>query len=147
MSLRYLSVCAGIEAASVKRCAKCNETKTLDDFHRQRTGPQGRHSWCKSCANVYYRANKKRNYSSPQRRRWQIKTRYGLTVEAVDALKQKQNGRCGLCLKDLSAGFHIDHNHTTGQVRGLLCHRCNVRIGGLEDAEYRARAWAWLERG
>jgi hypothetical protein len=75
--MKYLSICSGIEAASVAQrpCAKCAVTKPLEDFHRQRSGKHGRHSWCKECCNAYYRVNRKRNYSPEQKRRWHMKTR------------------------------------------------------------------------
>ncbi len=131
----------------IKRCAKCGDVKPLSDFHSQPGGPQGRHSWCKPCANTYARANKKRNYSTEQKRRWLLKTRYGLSQSAVDLLHSEQGGGCGICGKALGRKFHIDHNHVTKKVRGLLCHRCNLLIGGLDDLAIRIRAIAWLERG
>ena len=60
-----------------------------------------------------------------------------MTVAQVDAMHAAQGGSCAVCRKPISK-FHIDHNHNTGKVRGLLCHRCNVMIGGWDDK-------AWLE--
>jgi Autographiviridae endonuclease VII len=132
----------------LKRCAKCGERKALAEFHRQPSGTGGRHAWCRLCANAYYRVNRKRNYSSEQKRRWSLQTRYGVTVKAVDAMFEAQSGQCGLCSKGLAGlRYHIDHDHHTGKVRGLLCHRCNIVIGGLDDPAFRGRAVAWLERG
>lgn len=145
--MRYLSVCSGIEAATVaeKPCAKCGETKPLEQFHRQPKGPHGRHSYCAECACAVQRESRKRNYTPEQKRRWQIKTRYGMSTADVDAMLADQGGKCGICARKLEK-FHIDHHHDTGAVRGLLCHRCNLRIGGWDDAVFRAAALAWLER-
>lgn len=58
-----------------------------------------------------------------------VAKKYGLTVDEVQALFSKQRGKCGVCEKDLapwpSNRTHIDHDHDTGRVRGLLCSSCN----------------------
>lgn len=66
------------------------------------------------------------------------KRKYGLTLEQVEELRNKQNNRCAICSKDFkkgwdSAGFCVDHDHETGQVRALLCRICNLGIGLLQD--------------
>lgn len=58
--------------------------------------------------------------------------RYGLTPEQFDALMDKQDGECAICTRMLVKPF-VDHSHATGQVRGLLCGRCNTAIGMLDD--------------
>lgn len=65
---------------------------------------------------------------------------YGLTVEEYDTLLQKQEGLCAICgrpetrqMRGIKTALVVDHNHQTGQVRGLLCHACNVGIGLLHD--------------
>jgi len=59
--------------------------------------------------------------------------RYGLTQEQVDAMVAQQGGICAICGGPPGTkGFHIDHDHTTGEVRGLLCGSCNVGVGWLE---------------
>ena len=78
-------------------------------------------------------------------RRWNLKTRYGITPEVVDAMRAAQGGVCGICNREMKREC-VDHCHSTGKVRGLLCHRCNVALHALENAEYRAAATAYLER-
>jgi hypothetical protein len=61
---------------------------------------------------------------------------YGITLEDYNKMFGEQNGCCAICGKhqqDLKASLHVDHNHTTGAVRGLLCHHCNVGLGHFED--------------
>jgi hypothetical protein len=62
---------------------------------------------------------------------------YGLSQEQWDRLIALQGNRCAVCRTTQPGGrgesWHIDHDHVTGQVRGLLCHLCNVGIGNLRD--------------
>jgi hypothetical protein len=62
---------------------------------------------------------------------------YGLTQAEWDELVARQQNRCAVCetIKPGGRGerWHIDHDHVTGQVRGLLCQRCNTGIGSLQD--------------
>lgn len=60
---------------------------------------------------------------------------YGITLEQRDFMFQSQDGRCGVCGKaiNIGKGCHIDHDHTTGKVRALLCLRCNCGIGHFND--------------
>jgi hypothetical protein len=63
--------------------------------------------------------------------------RYNITSGGFDALLLKQHGCCAVCLTDEPGGkckqWQIDHDHTTGIVRGLLCVRCNVGLGHFSD--------------
>lgn len=74
---------------------------------------------------------------------------YGITLEDYNRMFIEQNGCCKICGKhqqDLKASLHVDHNHTTGKVRGLLCHHCNVGLGNFEDdITLLSKAIAYLE--
>ncbi len=56
---------------------------------------------------------------------------YGLTPEALLALKKEQNNLCKICLR--AKFLVVDHCHTTGKVRGLLCRNCNMALGNIRD--------------
>lgn len=64
------------------------------------------------------------------------RTTYGITVENKQAMIDAQNGLCAICEIELAGlpqrNVHIDHNHETGQIRGVLCHLCNTSLGRLE---------------
>lgn len=70
---------------------------------------------------------------------WWIK-RYGLTIKDYDNLLDKQKGFCAICSTQEPGGknnkFHIDHDHKTGKVRGLLCHNCNRGLGFFKDSSF-----------
>jgi ribosomal protein L24E len=66
--------------------------------------------------------------SAETHRRQSLRRRYGLTIEQFDEMLAEQGGVCAICGTDTPLGrgtFHVDHDHQTGQVRGLLCHPCN----------------------
>lgn len=60
--------------------------------------------------------------------------RYGLTPERYAEMVAKQGGACAVCLSVPDRDLDIDHCHTTGVVRGLLCNRCNRALGHLKDS-------------
>jgi hypothetical protein len=78
---------------------------------------------------------------------------YGITKQQRDAMEAEQKGLCASCGnpptgKGHTAKLFVDHCHTTGKVRGLLCHSCNVALGLLRDDPVRIRALlAFVERG
>lgn len=73
--------------------------------------------------------------------------KYGLSSSDLDARKESQNHGCGLCGDSLGNRFHVDHDHTTGKVRGLLCGGCNTGLGHFKDCPTRCeQAAAYLRR-
>lgn len=66
---------------------------------------------------------------------------YGLSIEQYNEILHRQGGVCAIC-KKTPEKFHVDHDHQTGQVRGLLCSPCNVVLGLMKDLPERLRAAA-----
>lgn len=125
-----------------KKCRKCKQEKKSSDFHSIKAYRDGLHSWCKNC------------YSESIRNCYLVRT-YGITSEQYEVMFDAQNGKCAICLKEedtlLSSGknksFAVDHNHKTGQIRGLLCENCNRAIGLLkEDTELLTRAIQYINQ-
>jgi hypothetical protein len=130
----------------MKKCAMCSEVKPLSDFHRQPSGPMGRHSYCKPCANQKQRETRVRRFDPAKKRKWILWTRYRMTPEQWEELAAKQGNKCPVCQGVLTKELRpcVDHDHKTGAVRGILCHRCNVSIYFLEDADRYSRAIEYL---
>lgn len=84
---------------------------------------------------------KNREHVREAQREKQYKNRYGITVADYDRMLSAQGGRCAICKTDKSLGrgrFHVDHDHVTGRVRGILCHLCNTALGRIERFDWRA---------
>jgi hypothetical protein len=81
--------------------------------------------------------NRKRPKVNPDiRRRYALKSTYGLTIEQYDFILESQGNCCAICKTDTPNGkgrFHVDHDHATNEVRGLLCHHCNLALGNFKD--------------
>mgnify|MGYP001599052441 CR=1 len=98
-------------------------------------------------------ANKRRNDTYRERHPDVVKERhrslrYGLSKDDVIAKLKSQHWQCLVCLKPIDGGrsTHVDHNHKTGRVRGLLCNKCNTGIGMLSENSFiLARAIAYLK--
>jgi len=79
-----------------------------------------------------YRA--KRLASRPRnRRKADLKARYGMSPEQYELLRKRQGGACAICGEQPAEALCVDHCHATGQVRGLLCIKCNSMLGFSGD--------------
>lgn len=88
------------------------------------------------------RADPEKNLIDNKRRRFK---KYGITAEDYDDLYEAQDGECAICGKEFEDRYndpHIDHDHTTLAVRGLLCGACNVGVGYFYDDPGSLRAAA-----
>lgn len=81
-------------------------------------------------------ARKRWSKTNPLRaRNSALKTLYGITLDQWEALFDSQGRRCAICCADKpdGRGWSTDHNHATGEVRGILCAKCNAAIGMLRE--------------
>jgi hypothetical protein len=76
---------------------------------------------------------------NPERERVRNLAQFGLTIEDYDAMHEAQGGVCAICKQPETSSrggkvyrLAVDHDHTTGQVRGLLCFKCNSSMGSFE---------------
>ena len=128
----------------MKTCCKCKEDKPLSGFHKNKATADGLQKTCKDCQSVYsklphVRERQKAYYQKTKRAHINrnLQQKYGITYDDYDALFAKQEGKCAICGTKDPGGkgrFHVDHCHTTGAVRGLLCHHCNTMLGLAKDS-------------
>lgn len=114
----------------MKTCSTCKVPKILDDFYKQADGYMGRHASCKDCRKEYG----KRTYDPIRDREKRLRFSYGIGIEDYERMLEAQNFRCAIC-QSLEERLHVDHDHVTGKVRGLLCNACNTGIGLLRDSK------------
>lgn len=79
---------------------------------------------------------------------WRLRTDFGLEEADYLRLLESQDGHCAICQKQLLKGAHVDHDHETGVVRGILCNRCNIGLGyfsespeSLRNAAFYIESW------
>ncbi len=64
-----------------------------------------------------------------------LKSTYGISLEEYNKLLEDQEGKCSVCQHEPGQrALHVDHNHITGIVRGLLCSKCNVALGMVDES-------------
>lgn len=117
-----------------KVCTKCGKKKSIDDFFKDKQKKSGRRPDCKEC-NTKVSTNWTKN-NKDKHHGYEIKHKYGITVKEYEDMLLKQNNSCAICNSHISlfkSRFHIDHCHTTGKIRGLLCVNCNHGIGTFMD--------------
>ncbi|MFG2001357.1 endonuclease VII domain-containing protein [Spirillospora sp. NPDC048911] len=127
----------------MKYCPRCEETMPLEAFGRNRSQKSGLTAYCRPCHTAAMAEIKERTHGSE--RNYLLKRRYGITEQDVERMAAQQGDICVICLS--GAAKHVDHDHTTGKVRGLLCFSCNGALGQFGDNPCHMRAAAaYLER-
>lgn len=112
-----------------RRCPDCSEVKNLEEFPRHRNGKDGRHVYCKPCHNMRGAETRQRLHGGS--RHYHLVRRYGISAAQADAMFDAQGGLCAVCRE--APAEHVDHDHLTGRVRGLLCFNCNGGLGQFRD--------------
>lgn len=89
----------------------------------------------------------RREHKERDREVW-LKWKYNLSVKEYNSVFEDQSRKCALCLRpqeEFQTRLCVDHDHKTGEVRGLLCKLCNAQLHGLEDKAWKERAEAYLK--
>lgn len=121
----------------MKTCTTCGEEKPLSEFHKKKSTKSGYHGSCKVCKQTY----EKEKYADPEvRARMRerqadrsLERLYGITREKYNELLAAQKHSCAICERhesEFKTRLAVDHNHISGEIRGLLCNFCNRRLVG-----------------
>jgi len=132
------------------RCVRCTEVKPADEFDSLPAKRNGLSSHCKECRRALDRARPRnrqewwRKQSKERLQRYRLKRDFNLTLEEYVAMREAQGGLCAICGQPerpikkrhgvvLVQYLSVDHDHITGEIRGLLCDRCNRVLGWAQD--------------
>ena len=133
----------------MRTCKRCNKQKLEGEFRKRKPPKSGYYTICRSCQselvikardknpNFYSERYNKRVKRSPDYMKIRRIERYGITVDDYENLLVSQNYCCAICgthVSKLPKRLHIDHDHETGVVRGLLCFKCNYGLGMFNDS-------------
>ena len=126
----------------MKQCSKCNELKPLTEFYTIKHSGNP-HGSCKECFKKKARESSER-LGRAHRKNVELKWFYGIDIHDYNEMLEEQDGKCACGATRGRANkeaLHVDHDHNTGLIRGLLCHLCNRAIGLVDDpASLRALA-------
>lgn len=141
-----------------KLCGRCAATKPITEFptvspkaRSYKKFKNGIKPWCKDCYKEYtnqYMRNARKETSKYRDSHYMKK--YGLTREEVIDMHEVRNHKCDICGNDSDHRYEtlcVDHCHTSGKVRGLLCFSCNTLLGNAKDnVEVLKNAIIYLEK-
>jgi len=103
----------------MKECSKCSKISNNYESKNSKV--------CIDCKKAYRKEYRKKNL-----RKYWVQTYDDMTLEKYNEMYKSQNGKCLIC-GTKKKQLNIDHCHSTGKVRGLLCFKCNVGIGFFKD--------------
>lgn len=146
-----------------KTCTRCKTEypATTGFFRTAKEGKYGLRGECKKCSVIcgtVYRNNHKKEINTRRRetaypektRIRNLKSHYGLTPVDYNRMFVQQSGRCAICgipQFELKYRLHVDHDHDTKRIRGLLCGNCNVGMGHFRhDINLLLKAGIYLEQ-
>lgn len=128
---------------TARRCTRCKEIKPFEEFVKRGPKRGGYGTECKACKRV--RSSEEYHASPIEQARIRgknLKKNFGITLEEYNAMLTLQNGLCAVCRKEetridprrrIVSSLAVDHDHTTGAIRGLLCYTCNMALGFLQE--------------
>lgn len=116
-----------------KECPRCKVSQDRSCFSKNTNRKDGLQCYCKRC----YIIMRQQSWDPKLERERKLLERYNLTMEEFDQRMIDQNGVCAICHESRDSVLDVDHNHTTGKVRGLLCRSCNRGLGIFRDCPER----------
>lgn len=133
-------------------CRPCKRAKQLaGDYSRKwYLANRTRHlercrSWAKNNPErILAKRVRRAQWTAEYQLEWNLRTKYGLTLDQHAALLDRQSDRCAICRSDDE--LVVDHDHVTGRVRALLCDRCNVMIYRDRSPSFYRKIAEYLEQ-
>jgi Recombination endonuclease VII len=130
-----------------KYCPRCQQVLSIDDFVRNRSSATGIGTYCRPCQRAKSAESIARVHGTT--RHYHLMQRYGIGALEVEQMLEAQGWACLICSATLTAKTaHVDHDHATGSIRGILCFNCNGGLGQFrDDVQCLRRAVTYLSEG
>ncbi len=112
-------------------CTLCNVLSDESYFYSSTLNKDGLTGRCKACRVLCVQNWRKKHPHKDRDNK--MKRLYGLTPENYAALSTLQNNECAICHTTTPGFLLVDHCHTSGKIRGLLCNNCNIFLGHAKD--------------
>ncbi|WP_061164726.1 endonuclease VII domain-containing protein [Caballeronia temeraria] len=119
----------------------CGVAKPREDFNKQSRAKDGLYTYCRPCSSARTKAYKAKMREKGVLRYQRMRQKYGVDAMQYQALTEQQQNKCAICETGLihagqtASSACVDHCHTTGKVRGLLCYHCNRALGLFKDSQ------------
>lgn len=128
-------------------CPTCKQIKVLEEFYTDKQAPRGKCIYCRECMRLknnsrYTKLSKQEKYKR------HLIAKFHISPELYESILVEQNERCAICNTKFDDQITpcIDHNHSTGNIRGILCTRCNLGLGNFRDnIEYLESAKQYIQ--
>lgn len=137
------------------KCTRCKEHKEASEFGKEKRRPSGLRHACKTCTAIYkkqYRVKTEAHIKEYNRTHWyskeyqerrdikkhrNLKRNHGISLDTYSKMVDNQQNLCAICKNPGidKYGLVVDHDHTTGKIRGLICQRHNLMLGQAQDNE------------
>ena len=119
-----------------KLCPRCNLMLLRSEFYKDSSRSDGITAYCKKCKRGVNNDWRGRNPDKVNSNNiwWRREKQYGITQDQFRILIKNQNFQCDICLEEIDDSSHVDHDHETGKVRGILCRSCNQGLGFFKDS-------------
>jgi DNA-directed RNA polymerase subunit RPC12/RpoP len=117
------------------KCSSCKESKVPSLFYKNKSTKTGYSNQCQDCRKKWKPSEEQKLRYNERTRVWNRKKLSGFTKEDFETKLKEQGYKCAICGTDDpgKTNWHADHDHKTGQKRGVLCHKCNTGLGLLKD--------------
>jgi Recombination endonuclease VII len=124
-----------VNNATHKKCPICGELKERSEYWKWKSRQDGLAAYCIPC---FAERNEKWNKDNPEKLKSSSiassrKSRFGISREDYAQMLVDQNNSCAICATQIGWEAAVDHCHTTNKIRGLLCRKCNLGLGGFKD--------------
>ena len=118
-----------------KKCNICHKILPLTRFSKSSIKKSGYRGDCKSCQQITKRKWSNTNYHRDYEKNRKLISTYGITLKDFRQKLECQEYKCEICKCTIADDkhTHVDHCHTTGKVRGLLCSKCNHAMGLVNE--------------